>query len=100
MSSSDNYPKFLGMNGKALEWTVTVILTFGFVLVGYDQGVMSGVITAPLWLSEFPRVNHNATLLDFTVAIYDIGTMLGAVSMIFLGDRLGRKNPVYSAALA
>lgn len=55
-------------------------------------GVMSGVITAPLWLAEFPRVNHNATLLGFTVAIYDIGTMLGAVSMIFLGDRLGRKR--------
>ncbi|EME79799.1 uncharacterized protein MYCFIDRAFT_37517 [Pseudocercospora fijiensis CIRAD86] len=92
MSSSSNYPKFLGMNGKPLEWTVTVILTFGFVLVGYDQGVMSGVITAPQWLSLFPRVNHNATLLGFTVAIYDIGTMLGAVSMIFLGDRLGRKK--------
>lgn len=53
---------------------------------------MSGVITTPQWLAMFPRVKNNANLLGFTVAIYDIGTTLGAVTMIFLGDRLGRKK--------
>ncbi|KAF2162688.1 hypothetical protein M409DRAFT_68976 [Zasmidium cellare ATCC 36951] len=92
MPSSSEYPKFLGVQGKPLEWTLTAILTFGFVLVGYDQGVMSGVITSPQWLAVFPKVNNNANLLGFTVAIYDIGTTLGAVTMIFLGDKIGRKR--------
>ena len=34
-----NMPKFIGLNGRALGAAITVILTFGFVLVGYDQGV-------------------------------------------------------------
>lgn len=38
MPSSSEYPKFLGVHGKPLEWVLTAILTFGFVLVGYDQG--------------------------------------------------------------
>lgn len=53
---------------------------------------MSGVITSPQWLGIFPKVNGNSTLLGFTVAIYDIGTALGAVTMIFAGDTLGRKR--------
>lgn len=36
--SQGDYPKFLGFHGKALEYVVLVVLTFGFVLVGYDQG--------------------------------------------------------------
>jgi hypothetical protein len=36
--SSTNIPKFLGLNGKGLAFAITSILTFGFVLVGYDQG--------------------------------------------------------------
>lgn len=53
---------------------------------------MSGVITQPQWLAIFPQVKNNATLLGFTVAIYDIGTTLGAITMILFGDRLGRKR--------
>ena len=31
-------PKYLGLNGRPLGIAITSILTFGFVLVGYDQG--------------------------------------------------------------
>jgi MFS family permease len=55
---------------------------------------MSGVITQPLWLDEFPqlRMGKSATLLGFVVAFYDIGCLLGAVVIIFFGDKLGRKK--------
>ncbi|KAF2114272.1 general substrate transporter [Lophiotrema nucula] len=85
-------PTFLGLNGKPLGIAITVILTFGFVLVGYDQGVMSGVITQPLWLENFPAVKGNATLLGFVVAVYDIGCLLGALTCMCFGDKLGRKK--------
>ena len=35
---SSTKPKYLGLNGRSLGVAITCILTFGFVLVGYDQG--------------------------------------------------------------
>lgn len=55
-------------------------------------GVMSGVIQTPLWLENFPAVDNNPNLLGFTVAIYDIGCLLGALWCMFLGDKQGRKK--------
>jgi sugar porter (SP) family MFS transporter len=99
----------VGLSGKPLGIAITVILTFGFVLVGYDQGqylacpsvrletkcpvgVMSGVITQPLWLENFPAVQGDPTLLGFVVAVYDIGCLLGALTCMCFGDRIGRKK--------
>ena len=53
---------------------------------------MSGVIQTPRWLATFPQVKGNPNLLGFTVAIYDIGCLLGALWCIFLGDKLGRQK--------
>ncbi|KAL8678763.1 MAG: hypothetical protein Q9186_004914 [Xanthomendoza sp. 1 TL-2023] len=85
-------PKYLGLNGRPLGIALTSILTFGFVLVGYDQGVMSGVIQTPLWLENFPAVDGNPNMLGFTVAIYDIGCLLGALWCMLLGDKQGRQK--------
>lgn len=49
----------------------------------------------PSWLENFPAVNGNPNMLGFTVAIYDIGCLLGALWCLLMGDRLGRQNPVY-----
>ena len=53
---------------------------------------MSGVITQKLWLNNFPAVNGHPTLLGFVVAIYDIGCLLGALTIMTFGDRMGRKK--------
>ena len=53
---------------------------------------MSGVIQTPLWLDNFPAVDNNPNLLGFTVAIYDIGCLLGALWCMLLGDRFGRQK--------
>lgn len=52
---------------------------------------MSGVIQTPLWLENFPAVDNNPNMLGFTVAIYDIGCLLGALWCLLLGDKQGRK---------
>lgn len=36
-------PKYVGLHGQPLGIAITIILTFGFVLVGYDQGMSSEV---------------------------------------------------------
>ena len=53
---------------------------------------MSGVITAPQWLSLLPMLKGNATLLGFVVAFYDIGCLLGALCIMSIGDKIGRKK--------
>lgn len=53
---------------------------------------MSGVIQTPLWLDNFPAVDNNPNLLGFTVAIYDIGCLLGVLWCMLLGDKQGRKK--------
>ena len=53
---------------------------------------MSGVIQTPLWLDNFPAVDNNPNLLGFTVAIYDIGCLLGALWCLCLGDKFGRQR--------
>ena len=55
---------------------------------------MSGVITQPLWLNEFPQLQggKNATLIGFVVGFYAIGCALGALLIIFVGEKLGRKK--------
>lgn len=53
---------------------------------------MSGVIQTPLWLGNFPAVDGNPNMLGFTVAIYDIGCLLGALWCMILGDKHGSKK--------
>lgn len=52
---------------------------------------MSGIITAPAYLLQFPETN-NPSVSGITVAIYEIGCLFGAVATIWLGERLGRKT--------
>lgn len=58
-------------------------------------GVMSGVITTPLWLDTFPQAASDANLLGFVVAIYDLGCLLGALTCMVFGDKLGRKRACF-----
>ena len=53
---------------------------------------MSVVIQTPLGLENFPAVKGNPNLLGFTVAIYDIGCLLGTLWCMTLGDKQGRQK--------
>ena len=43
------------------------------MLFGYDQGVMSGIITAPAFNNVFTATRGNSTMQGFVTAIYEIG---------------------------
>lgn len=70
------------MSGSKLTIALTVCASLGFTLFGYDQGVMSGLITAPVFFETFPAVdplhlNQGASKAAIQqalyVAIYEIG---------------------------
>ncbi|BGP19944.1 hypothetical protein JCM10213_006720 [Rhodosporidiobolus nylandii] len=92
-------PTYLGATGNKLTWWITVAASCGFALFGYDQGVMSGLISAPQFISVFPACDpevqgsYKASVLQaFYVAIYEIGCLGGAIFALMFGDRLGRKR--------
>ncbi len=64
----------MGLTGRPLSLAVSTIATTGFVLFGYDQGVMSGIITAPAFNDIFTATKDNSTMQGFVTAIYEIGT--------------------------
>ncbi|KAG1840905.1 general substrate transporter [Suillus subalutaceus] len=88
------------LRGRKLTAAVAFVAGTGFTLFGYDQGVMSSLITGNQFEATFPEVvvevshpNH-ATLQSFTIAIYEVGCLFGALSNLWVGDRLGRRRTI------
>lgn len=90
----DTQKTFGGMKGRRLNMAVSVIATTGFLLFGYDQGVMSGIISAGPFNAYFPQTNGDSTYQGFVTAIYEIGCLIGAIFILAYGDHLGRRKAV------
>ncbi|KAG0172037.1 hypothetical protein DFQ28_001792 [Apophysomyces sp. BC1034] len=80
------------LKGNALFRATTTLAAVGFLLFGYDQGVMSGVSANELFKKEMG--DPNAGLVGAIVALYEIGCMFGALSTGTIGDRLGRRKTI------
>ncbi|KAI1085518.1 general substrate transporter [Whalleya microplaca] len=85
-------PKFMGLRGRPLSMIVSTVATTGFLLFGYDQGVMSGIISAPQFADVFEETRDNSTMQGFVTAIYEIGCLIGAMFILWVGDLLGRRK--------
>ncbi|KAF9226436.1 general substrate transporter [Gyrodon lividus] len=92
----------LSLRGRKLTVSLAFVAGTGFTLFGYDQGVMSALLTAGQFEKVFPQVvvdsshpNH-ATLQSFVVAIYEVGCLIGALSNLWVGDLLGRRRTIVS----
>ncbi|KAL2758817.1 hypothetical protein ACRALDRAFT_1048467 [Sodiomyces alcalophilus JCM 7366] len=105
------------LRGAALNWSIGVIASCGFLMFGYDQGVLSGLLT----LDDFQKNQALMTPLDDSnplcwnedgsrderychgdantqaagVAIYQIGCFLGAVLIFFYGEAWGRRSSTF-----
>ncbi|KAH7916337.1 general substrate transporter [Hygrophoropsis aurantiaca] len=91
----------LSLRGRKLTASLAFVAGAGFTLFGYDQGVMSALLTAGQFEKVFPQVvvdpsfhNNHATLQSFVVAIYEIGCLIGALSNLWVGDYLGRRRTI------
>ncbi|KAL8739788.1 MAG: hypothetical protein Q9190_007442, partial [Brigantiaea leucoxantha] len=85
-------PKFMGLTGRPLSLAVSTVATTGFLLFGYDQGVMSGIITSPEFNDLFTATKDNSTMQGFVTAIYELGCLFGAIFILTFGDFLGRRR--------
>ncbi|KAK6068723.1 hypothetical protein SCUP515_09426 [Seiridium cupressi] len=91
-------PKFMGLSGRPLSLAVSTVATTGFLLFGYDQGVMSGIISAKPFNDLFEATRDNSTMQGTVTAIYEIGCLIGAVFMLTCGDLLGRRKGIILGA--
>ena len=92
-------PTFWGKSGRPLQILVTALATTDFLLFGYDQGVMSGIIGAEPFLHDFPEVHTGGSTYEgFVVSIYAVGCFLGACFILQFGDKLGRRWSIYIGA--
>ncbi|THH09748.1 hypothetical protein EW146_g8601 [Bondarzewia mesenterica] len=86
------------LRGKWLVMAITACCCQGFLLLGYDQGVMSGIIGAN---NQFGHDfgNPNPTAQGTIVAIYDIGCAVGSLFVFFFGENIGRKKTIMAGAI-
>lgn len=78
------------LHGKPLIAAITSVCSAGFLLFGYDQGVMSGVVISKYWLAQ---MGHPSTVMVGTItALYDVGAVFGAIGAGVTGEWLGRKR--------
>lgn len=85
---------YAGMMGRPLGLLISTIATTGFLLFGYDQGVMSGIISADPFNAYFPETKDNSVYQGFVTAIYEIGCLVGAMGILWKGDDIGRRRSV------
>ncbi|KAI0481280.1 general substrate transporter [Xylariaceae sp. FL0804] len=94
------------MRGDTLNYAIGFIAGCDFLLFGYDQGVMGGILTMPSFLDLFPSINPDAdgisnaesaarsTNQGIAVACYNLGCFLGAILTIFISNPLGRRRMI------
>lgn len=108
------------LRGKALNWSIGFVASCGFLMFGYDQGVLSALLTLDsfqenqilmtprerannlCWLDNptntVPDPNNctgDANTQAAGVAIYQIGCWMGSLVILFYGEIWGRKSSTF-----
>ncbi|KAI7173492.1 general substrate transporter [Hortaea werneckii] len=90
-----------GLRGQKLRAAITVTAVMGFSLFGYDQGLMSGLISGDQFNKEFPATDvppdataaeaqHVSVIQGAVTACYEIGCFFGALFTLGFGEKIGR----------
>jgi Na+/melibiose symporter-like transporter len=78
------------LRGTPLISAITSVCASSFLLFGYDNGVMSGVVISSYWLDAMG--NPSTIIVSTITALYDVGAVFGAVAAAFTTEQLGRKR--------
>ena len=87
------------LKGRKLIYLINVACSIAFILFGYEQGSLGGVLGGPAFTKQFPSINTtsgngNPRLQGFVVGSYNIGCWLGALMTVYMGEKLGRKRTI------
>ncbi|CAE7002644.1 hypothetical protein PTNB73_10297 [Pyrenophora teres f. teres] len=85
------------LRGRALMLTISVLTSLGFMLIGYDNGLMGGLVGAPAFNKTFDYPSSD--MIGTIVAIFEIGCFFGAMGTAVVGEKLGRRKSVAIGAV-
>jgi MFS family permease len=83
---------FESLSGSALIWAITLSSGSCYVLFGYDQGVLGGLVAQPSFLDAIG--NPSAGYLGTIVALYNIGCLVGCMVAAVWGNVFGRRKTI------
>ncbi|CRG91297.1 Sugar transporter STL1 [Talaromyces islandicus] len=82
----------LKIDGQAACIMMTVTCGLSYLLYGYDQGFMSGVLLVDQFLDH---MGHPSSFTQGLLAsLYTLGAFIGSVFSMTFTERLGRKTPI------
>lgn len=81
-----------GLTGHALILFTSVFVSLGVFLFGYDQGVMSGIITGPYFKKYFN--DPSPAEIGMMVAILEVGAFISSLAVGRIGDIIGRRKTI------
>ena len=89
--------KTRGLVGKPLLYFTSVFVSLGVFLFGYDQGVMSGIITGPYFRDYFNQPSR--AQIGTMVAILEVGAFISSLLVGRIGDVIGRRKTILYGAM-
>ncbi|KUI60640.1 High-affinity glucose transporter [Cytospora mali] len=81
-----------GFTGKPLIYFTSIFVSLGVFLFGYDQGVMSGIITGAFFREYFNQPSK--AQVGTMVAILEIGAFISSLLVGKIGDIIGRRRTI------
>ncbi|KAI9774920.1 MAG: hypothetical protein M1840_000136 [Geoglossum simile] len=97
MSGGRGGGQMQGLTGKALLYFTSIFVSLGVFLFGYDQGVMSGIITGPYFKDYFNQPTR--AQLGTMVAILEVGAFASSLIVGRVGDILGRRKTIFYGSI-
>ncbi|KAI0466565.1 putative sugar transporter [Xylaria cf. heliscus] len=103
-------PPFLGLRGQALTIALIILIVLpSYVIFGYNQANLGGLVGLEDWTSTFPEIDttqttgstksRHATLQGLVIASFTLGAIPGCLSCSYTADRFGRKPVIFTGAL-
>ncbi|KAE8138889.1 hypothetical protein BDV38DRAFT_281451 [Aspergillus pseudotamarii] len=87
---------------------VALIVAPSFILFGYNQAVLGSLLSLRSWVEIFPQIDtvdttgaekaHNSTSQGACNASFQMGCLIGALSLSYYGDKLGRRKTTFIGA--
>ena len=101
---------FLSLQGKALSLAqLFLVVCPAFVLFGYNQSNLGGLVDLEDWVKTFPRIDthnttgaqhdNNSTVKGVVVAVFTLGALPGCLSCAYTADRFGRRLVIFAGAI-
>ncbi|KAH6971130.1 sugar transporter STL1 [Ilyonectria sp. MPI-CAGE-AT-0026] len=80
------------LQGRALILTASVLTSLGFMLIGFDNGLMGGLVNSPSFISTFDAPGSD--MIGLIVGIYEVGCFFGSIASAMFGEKLGRRRTI------